>query len=522
MTPKNKERSLSNYSRLANPHSLSSHGGDVLALLESRQPPSATPTTTKQEYSPEQFARDHLVIQDKSRRFVPLEYKKAQRHFLANRTGRDLVLKARQIGFSTAIQAEFFRLYTTHAHSALTIADVQGNTDKMRRMAERFYERLPSTANKPIRSEANAIVTVYPHIGSEVAIATAGAQTAGRASTYTLFHGSEVAYWRNADWVISGALQAVPEHLADTWVVFESTANGASGWFYRECMKALKGESEWKLHFYAWWWDEDYQTPLRPGETIDYTPEEAKLVQEHGLSPEQIKWRRKKVNDLKEEFQKEYPESPKQAFLTTGGGVFVLRAQNIADGMIEERLENYETMYKTRYEYRADCLYVAGLDWGQENDYTALSIMELKAGEDIREVYCNRWNKQSWAMIRSHVIEALLYWHVEKLLPERNSMTANIEGLSKELEEAGYTGAIQPFNTGQFSKDVIVKHMQNGLNEHGLLLLPLDYANDELTSYIKKQSPVTKMYSYEAAENGHDDTVMARMLAYYGASQLWI
>lgn len=471
---------------------------------------------------PHEFARRMLVVQDKARRFLSLSYNRAQRHYLENRTGRDLILKARQLGFSTAIQAEFFRLYTTSAQSALVMADVQANTDKLRRMAERFYYRLPPRIPKPIRSEANAVVTVYPNIGSEVAIATAGAKTSGRASTYTLFHGSEVAYWLNADDVISGALQAVPEHLPNTWVVFESTANGASGWFYRECMKALKGESEWTLHFYAWWWEDEYRLALRPGETIEYTPEEQSLVDAHGLSPEQIKWRRKKVNDLKEEFQKEYPESPKQAFLTTGGGVFILRPQNIADGMIEERIENYETVYRTRYEYRPDCLYVAGLDWGQEDDFTVLSIMELKAGEAIREVYCNRWNKESWKSIRSHVIEQLKYWHVEKILPERNAMTTNIEDLTNEIDEAGLGTAVQPFNTGQHSKDVIVKHMQNGLSEHGLLLLPLEYANDELTSYIKKQSPVTKMYSYEAAENGHDDTVMARMLAYYGASQLWI
>jgi hypothetical protein len=60
----------------------------------------------------ETFARKHLVILDKSRRQAPLIWNRAQQHFHANRTGRDLILKARQLGFSTYIQGEMFRSET--------------------------------------------------------------------------------------------------------------------------------------------------------------------------------------------------------------------------------------------------------------------------------------------------------------------------------------------------------------------------------------------------------------------------
>lgn len=451
------------------------------------------------------------MVQDKSRQFVPLRYKRAQRHYLEHRTHRDLILKARQIGFSTAIQAEMFRLYTTAPEAVLTMADKQENTDKLRRMTERFYEYLPPNITKPVRSEANASVTVYPKIGSEVHIATAGSQTSGRASTYTLFHGSEVAYWRDADWVISGALQAIPEHLSNTWVVFESTANGAAGWFYNECMAALAGDSEWTLHFYAWWWDEDYWLPIYEGEEIIYTDEEAALASLHHLSPEQIKWRRKKQRDLKDQFQKEHPESPEQAFLTSGGGVFTLRPDNIQHGV-------------TAHEPVDGAIYVAGLDWGQDNDYTVLSIFQVATdGSANKEVYIKRWRQQSWSSIRAAVVDALIQYKVEKIMPEKNSMGPNIESLRDELEDKKAQTAMHAFVTTNRSKDNLVKAMQTALDEQGLELLDVDYANHEMRIFETRQTE-HGFWKYTApdTEGAHDDCVMARMLANYAASQLWI
>lgn len=452
------------------------------------------------------------MVQDKSRKLIPLRYKRAQRHFLANRTSRDLVLKARQIGFSTAIQAEMFRLYTTAPEAMLTMADKQENTDKLRRMTERFYQHLPPKITKPIRSEANASVTVYPDIGSEVHIATAGSQTSGRASTYTLFHGSEVAYWKDAEWVISGALQAIPEHLSNTWVVFESTANGASGWFYNECMAALAGDSEWTLHFYAWWWDEDYWLPIYEGEEIIFTDEEAALAEQHNLSPEQIKWRRKKQRDLKVQFQKEHPESPEQAFLTSGGGVFTLQPHNIQHGI-------------TRHEPKDGAIYVGGLDWGQDNDYTVLSIFEVPTdGTAIREVFIDRWRKMSWSSMRGYIVDTLKAYNVEKVMPEKNAMgTALIESLRDEIYDENLDTAIHSFITTNRSKDNIVKQMTTALDEYGLQLLDVDYANHEMRIFETKQT-ATGLWTYgnPDVEGAHDDCVMARMLANYTASQLWI
>jgi hypothetical protein len=457
-----------------------------------------------------EFAEKLLIIQDKAQRFVPLRYTRAQKDFLSKRTRRDLVLKARQVMFSTAIQAEFFRLYTTSAQSALTMADKQDNTDKLRRMAELFYHHLPPNIPKPTRSESNAVVTVYPIIGSKVAIATARSETSGRAGTATLFHGSEVAYWANAEDIIKGALQSVPEHLSDTWVVFESTANGQQGWFWQECMKALRGESEWTLHFYAWWWADDYRLPLDKNEVLILNQDELALASKHGLSQEQIKWRRKKIRDLGDSFQQEYPESAEQAFLSSGNGVFRFL---------------HDTFDAPIVKYNPEHQYVMGIDWGQADDFTDARVFDVTTYSEVAVLHLNKLSYES--MIDS-IAKLAFEWHVEKIMPERNSMGAAIEMLSAALNRLEWpidprtkypsNPTIQSFWTDIRSKDRLVKLFQAGI-EAGLKLLDDPIANAELRGYISRQTS-TGLWNYTHPEGGHDDTVIARLLAHAATYEL--
>lgn len=461
---------------------------------------------------PALFAEKMLLVQNKAKQHVSLVYNRAQRHYLANRTRRDLILKARQLGFSTAIQGELFRLYTTGPESVLVMSDTNDNTSIFRRMVQGFYDNIPPSLPKPARSLDNATITVYPNIGSEVHIRTAGSLTSGRSTSFTRIHGSEVAFWANGNAVIAGALQAVPEHLDNTWVVFESTANGAQGWFYNECMAALQGDSEWKLHFYAWWWDDDYQLPLEPGEQIAYTDEEQRLADKHNLSPEQIKWRRKKQRDLKGRFQQEYPETPEAAFIHSGQIVFM----GVDD-----------VLHTEQYTPTEGHTYIAGVDWGQDKDYTALCIIDQTTQQ---EVYINRWRRMPWGDMRRLIVEECLRWGVGGIVPERNSMgSSQIEALYNDLVDAGlYNIVIKPFVTSNPSKHEIVTLLGDAIGNEAISLLDVPYATAEIKAYQMRQLP-SGVYAYSAPESSddddnviNDDTVMARMLAWYGCNALYL
>ena len=69
--------------------------------------------------------------------------------------------------------------------------------------------------------------------------APAGSLETGRGSTYSDFHGSEVAFWKDAEHIIAGALQG-----GNPDCVLESTQNGAMGYFYDLFMAGME-ESQW-------------------------------------------------------------------------------------------------------------------------------------------------------------------------------------------------------------------------------------------------------------------------------------
>jgi len=80
-----------------------------------------------------------LRILDKRQQLIPLTLNRAQADFIANRTGRDLILKARQLGFSTVIQADIFTSAVNTTVSAGVLAHDDDTTQKLRRMQQIRY-----------------------------------------------------------------------------------------------------------------------------------------------------------------------------------------------------------------------------------------------------------------------------------------------------------------------------------------------------------------------------------------------
>ena len=285
------------------------------------------PSTVKQLNTDLYFA-SRLKIKNKAGKVVPFVMNKVQHHFVNNMTGRDLVIKARQQGLSTVIQGLMFEAVDRQPGiSGVTIANEGDNTTHMVDIFNRYYEHYP-LQDRPTRVGRYPNGIRFPDRNSIVYMGTAGNRTWGRSKTVHKVHGSEVAYWPDAKGIMDGLGESVPHRSSaageDTFIILETTANGAGGFFYDEVQKSLKGLSGWKTHFYPWWWSEEYFMPLAGGESIKYSTEEAQLVQkilkDEGvkLSDRQIKWRRKKMEDLGQEFFQEYPESIHTAFLTSG------------------------------------------------------------------------------------------------------------------------------------------------------------------------------------------------------------
>jgi hypothetical protein len=446
------------------------------------------PSVSQVARDPELFAASFLRILDKQKNSVPFKWNKAQRHFMQNRTGHDLILKARQLGFTTLIQGEIFRRAVTRTTNSLTLTHLGDATAKMRMMADRFYDNCRFNDIRPQRSLANAIMSTYPGFDSVCAIATAGSLETGRGDTYSIFHGSEVAFWADAGHIVAGAMQG-----GNPEVILESTPNGAQGYFYDLCMEALHGGGIWKLHFYPWWWDAEYRIALEPGEVIIPLDEERDLMAKNNfmLTPEQLKWRRRKMQELKEFFVQEYPEDPVTCFLASGFGYF-------------GDLSNVFTA-PTNAVYNPSHHYATGIDFGQTVDYTAMPVLDFTARQQVDLLHIHNL---PWAEHRRRIKAMFNKWHLDMALAEKNSIgDPNIEA----LRAMGLH--INEFETNNERKASIVSSWNEAIHEGGWKLLDLPVQRYEHLNFVAEQLP-SGIWRLAADGSGHDDIVMGLCLAY--------
>lgn len=454
---------------------------------------TATPGPRAVLRDPARFAETFLYILNKEQQLVRLRYNAAQRDYLANRTHRDLILKARQLGFSTAIQAELFRLAISRTAITATLSHEDDTTQKLRRMADRFYDNMPEGL-RPVRRYANSSLTTYPETMSEVVIGTAGNVNKGRGGTYSHVHGSEVAFWKDAQAVTAGLMQG-----GSPAIVLESTPNGAQGYFYERCMEALDGSPDWALHFYPWWWDPAYAVELPPEEARElpssYSDDERRLADAHALTPGQIAWRRMKQRELKHLFPQEYPEDPVTCFLLSGGGYFGdITAACTAPMAVEPD---------------PDHRYVAGLDFGKSNDYTVLIVIDATARVQVDML---RVNKLPWRTMRRRIGDVCRYWDVELLVGEENSLGGpNVEA----LQDDGLP--VVPFTTTNRSKTTIMDALHEALHLDELTLQPRPALMRELRAFTASQTR-TGLWTLAAPDGEHDDTVMALALSWHAAA----
>jgi hypothetical protein len=268
------------------------------------------------------------MIRTKERKVVPFRPNPVQAQYLEHVlpnwrnvpvgvTGqREIILKARQFGFSTLILALLF-LDTVSIPNTQTvvIAHNRESTERLFQMVKRFYRLLPEEG-KPALKTSNRRELSFSDLDSYFYVGTAGSGEYGRGGTINNVHGSEVAFWPDAEAIVAGLLEAVP--TAGN-VFLETTANGQNNWYHDEYQAALRDDSVFRPRFYGWWQHPEYREAVPDG--WERTSEEEVLAQRFGLDDEQLAWRRTKRKGLRRKFPQEYPAHAEEAFLSTGGRV---------------------------------------------------------------------------------------------------------------------------------------------------------------------------------------------------------
>lgn len=323
------------------------------------------------------FVERNLVIKEKmTKQLVPLadvlnwEQRALLDHVIADlRAGRPIryiILKARQMGISTLIEALCYWWTSTHRYvTSVIIAHEKNAVNALYKMFRRYYEyshpyfqpdRKYNTKQELVFDVSDEVKKEYaeagqtpPGLQSDIKTMVA-ADGKGRADNINFFHGSEVAFWDDSADIVSSALQAVPM-APESFVFLESTANGIGGYFYDEWQLAKRGESQFVPLFFPWHQHHEYELPATD-EEIGHLDEEEQALYElfeenkypRHQWPRKIAFRRRKKLEFRtdpKKFYQEYPSTPEEAFLASGRPVFEIKQLQAMEKIALENAEKF-------------------------------------------------------------------------------------------------------------------------------------------------------------------------------------
>jgi hypothetical protein len=284
----------------------------------------------------EHYASRCLWIRPKKGPLVRFSLNKAQRYIherleeQRRQIGRvrALILKGRQQGCSTYVGGRFYhRVSHSKGLKVFILTHEEQATLNLFEMVGRYHENCPELV-RPSTGAANAKELKFDRLDSAYKVGTAGNKGAGRSLTAQLFHGSEVAFWPNAESHAAGVLQAVPNEEG-TEVILESTANGVGNYYHRMWQEAERGENGFIAIFVPWYWQDEYRE--EPPADFELSPDEdeqgeseVSYADAYGLDHAQMYWRRIKIRQLGASlFRQEYPATAAEAFQMSGHDSFI-------------------------------------------------------------------------------------------------------------------------------------------------------------------------------------------------------
>jgi len=272
-------------------------------------------------------------IRDKNGQKVLLKFNWAQRSFLAVIWYFNVILKARQLGFSTIICIYFLDCALFNSNHKCGIID-SGIDDakKKLKMIKYAYENIPKDIlNNPKigipTMTTNAAELVEFSNGSGISVGTSHRGDTLQKLLISEYGKVSAATPEKAREIKTGALNAVG---IGQQIFVESTAEGKAGEFYELCQAAIHLKNSGKIlsrldpkfHFFAWFNNPEYR--LSDEETaLAVIPQEIEMyLSAFSLDPNQKAWYAVKERMMGEDMRREYPSTPEEAFEGSAEGAY--------------------------------------------------------------------------------------------------------------------------------------------------------------------------------------------------------
>lgn len=243
--------------------------------------------------------------------------------------------------------------------------------------------------------------------------------------------------------------------------IFISTPKGRN-WFWRIWQRGQAGEEGWQS-----WWFPTASNPYIPQSEID---------EAQRSMPELF-------------FRQEYMAE----FIEDAGAVF----RKVVEAAVAE--------WRDKPTDGAE--YICGVDFGKQNDWTVITVLDLRAK---RLVYFDRFNRIDYVVQVGRLKALSELWRPTVIIAEQNSMG---EPLIELLQREGLP--VQPFLTTNSTKAVAIDALALAFERGEIEILNDPVLIGELQAYEMERLPGGS-FRYSAPDGMHDDCVMALALAWRG------
>lgn len=293
-------------------------------------------------------------IKDKSGKKTMFTPNIEQETFYLNQHCRDIILKARQLGFTTFKMISDLDdcLFNTNFSAGCICHNLESAKDIYRNKIRYAYSQIDQDQRDLLAEIGYPLPTptsdkdnsyVFDN-GSSIKVSTSY-----RGGTLQSLHVSEFGkickqFPEKAKEIVTGAFEAV---AAGNVITIESTAEGKQGYFFDYCTKSekdmLSGRKlsvlDFKFHFFSWYLREEYA--IEGDISSQLEPYFYELESKHGVSltDNQKAWYSAKWLVLGDDTKREYPTTPKEAFEQAVEGAYfalqfnaIYRERRIVEG----------------------------------------------------------------------------------------------------------------------------------------------------------------------------------------------
>ncbi len=453
---------------------------------------------------------------------------------------RIIILKARQMGISTVIDAYIlWRELRQGNVNALEIAHEKDAAAHILNINKFAVENLPPWFVAVLGIDTglfNKTEVTFDHNNASLNISSADSKEPGRSRTIHYLHLSEVAFYPadRGPAIIRAAFGSLPDHPGSI-VFMESTGNGPAGLFYNYYTAAKNGKNDYIPLFFPWFYHEEYRMKVPDGVEVECPPRIHQFYTDGLIDEEQLYWRQQTIANKFEgneaNFLAEYPEFEEDAWFTEAANLFdtsalyerlkhlpAYDAGFLVDGVFQpqpqERLHIYKYPEKGK-------VYVIGADVGsgvtvnRVGDGSSADVLDAETGEQVAHLYV----VAEPTLYAADLYQLGKFYHDAMIAPE----VTGGHGLSvvNWLRDNGYTNLYLRrvfdkvsaqwthrlgWDTTKSTRPFMINHLRAAWR-NGEVIVNEESTIREMLTFVKNGD------KFEAAPGAKDDRVMSLAIA---------